>query len=396
MSGRGHQMRRALVVGELALTTMLLIGAGLLVRSFQRLGGVDLGMEVEGVVAIDLHGSAWYDLEGAAAQAQWDAVMAAIRAVPGVEEAGAMDYVPLGGSYSCDGVQRDDEPPPGPGEGMCAETRMVLPGAIETLGVQLVRGRLLQPTDLVDQPPVAVIDQNLADAMWPGEDPLGRRFAVHGNVHEVVGIAANMLHFGPGATVRPQLYLHASQDGWSGIQRGLTILARGSGVGALVAPLREAVAGVNASIAVGTVETLDGYLRQSLLANRFRTSLMTTFGLTALLLAVLGIGGVMAHSVSRRTREMGVRLALGAEPRDVRGLVLREGVRLIVLGVMLGVTAALAIAGTMDALLFEVGARDPSVYFTVVSLLGVATLTACYLPASRASRIDPIVALSSE
>ena len=396
MSGRGHQMRRALVVGQLALTTTLLIGAGLLVRSFQRLGGVDLGMRIEGVVSIDLHGSAWWDLEETAAQAQWDAVMAAIRAVPGVAGAGAIDYVPLGGSYSCDGVQRDDIPPPPRGEGMCAETRMVLPGAVSTLEVPLVRGRLLLPTDLLDQPPVAVIDQNLAEAMWAGEDALGKGFEVHGNVHEVVGIVGNMLHFGPGEAVRPQLYLHAAQDGWNGIQRGLTILARGTAVGSLVAPIRAAVAGVNASIAIGTVETLDGYLVKSLSAARFRTGLMGAFGLTALLLAVLGITGAMAYSVSRRTREMGIRLALGAEPTDVRGLVLREAVRLIFVGVMIGVTVALGVAGTLDTLLFEVGARDPSVYLTVVSVLTVATLTACYLPANRASRVDPIAALSSE
>ena len=201
---------------------------------------------------------------------------------------------------------------------------------------------------------------------------------------------------GPGEAVRPQLYLHAAQDGWNGIQRGLTILARGTAVGSLVAPIRAAVAGVNASIAIGTVETLDDYLVKSLSAARFRTGLMGAFGLTALLLAVLGITGAMAYSVSRRTREMGIRLALGAEPTDVRGLVLREAVRLIFVGVMIGVTVALGVAGTLDTLLFEVGARDPSVYLTVVSVLTVATLTACYLPANRASRVDPIAALSSE
>jgi hypothetical protein len=224
------------------------------------------------------------------------------------------------------------------------ETRMVLPGARSTLAVPLVRGRLLLETDLLDQPPVAVIDQNLADAMWAGEDALGKRFAVHGNVHEVVGIVGNLLHFGPGGTVRPQLYLHAAQDGWNGVSRGLTILARGSSVGSLVAPIRAAVAAVNASIAVGTVEALGGYLGKPLSASRFRTGLMAAFGLTALLLAVLGIAGVMAYSVSRRTREMGIRLALGAEAMDVRRLVLREGVRLIFLGVTIGVTVALGVA----------------------------------------------------
>ena len=394
-TGRGQRLRRALVVGELALTTGLLIGAGLLVRSFQRLGDVDLGMRPEGVATVTLHGSAWWELEPDAALAQWDAVMTAVRAIPGVESAGAMDYIPFGGSYSCDGVERDDVPPPAPGEGMCAETRMVLPGTLETLGVPLVRGRLLARTDLAEQPHVAIIDQKLADALWPGEDPIGKRFRVHNNVHEVVGIAGNMRHFGPAGEVRPQLYLHAPQDGWNGIQRGLTLVVRGPDAAALIGPIREAVAQVNGSIAVGTTGTLEGYLATSLSAERFRTGLMTSFALTALLLAVLGIAGVMSYSVSRRTREMGVRLALGAEPMEVRGLVLREGARLGVLGIGLGVVTALVLAGAMDqSLLFEIGARDPVVYGAVVVVLGVATAVACFVPASRASRVDPLKALA--
>ncbi|MEJ2205127.1 MAG: ABC transporter permease, partial [Gemmatimonadota bacterium] len=394
-SRRGRRLRRALVVGQLALTTALLVGAGLLGRSFQRLGAVDLGLTTEGVVSVELHGSAWWDLETEAALTQWDAVLEAVRSSPGVESAGAMDYVPLAGNYSCDGVRRDDRPPPEPGQGMCAETRMILPGTLETLGVPLIRGRMIERTDHGDQPYVVVIDQNLADAMWPGEDPIGKAMQVHGNVHEVVGIVGNMLHFGPAGDVRPQLYLHAPQDGWNGIRRGLTIVARGSDAGGLFAPIRAAVNGVNASIAVGTAETLEGFLSASLSAVRFRTGLMIAFALVALLLSVLGIAGVMSYSVSRRTREMGVRLALGAEPTRVRGLVLGEAVRLWVQGVGLGVAGALVVAGALnEVLLFEIGPRDPGVYAVVVGLLGITTTIACYVPARRASGVDPVRALS--
>lgn len=395
---RGHRLRRSLVVGELALTAMLLVGSGLLVRSFQQLGAVELGLQTEGVVGIDLHGSAWWALEPDAAQAQWDAVLEAVRAAPGIDAAGAIDYLPLAGSYSCDGIQRLDQPPAAPGEGRCAEVRVVLPGALESMGIALMRGRLLDARDGPDQPAAVVIDDNMAEAFWPEEndDPIGARIQVHTRVHEIVGIVRNMRHFGPGGAERPMLYLHAPQEGWNGIARGLTLVARGSDAGGLVAPIRSAVAEVNGSIAIGDIVTLDGLLRESLAGPRFRTALMAAFAITALLLALLGITAVMTYSVVRRTRELGVRLALGAKPTQVRGLVMGEGSRLIATGVLLGLTGASAIAGTLDRLLFEVSARDPAVYAIVAVVLGGVGLVACYLPALRASRVDAIAALTAE
>lgn len=393
---QGHALRRALVVGELALTVTLLVGAGLLVRSVQHLGGVDLGLRTRGVVAMPLHGSAWWDLDPEAAQAQWDAVLAAAASAPGVESVGAIDYVPLGEDYSCDGIRRPDRPPPAPGEGRCAEVRVVLPGILETLGVSLLAGRSIEARDRVDAPPVAVVDHNLADALWPGEDPLGRRLEVHTRIHEVVGVAADMLPFGPGGDVRPMVYLPAPQEGWNGITRGLTLLARGTEAAAIAAPLRAAVARVNPGIAVGPVDTLDGLLGRSLAGPRLRTALMGAFALAALLLALLGIAGVQSYSVSKRRRELGLRLALGAAPSEVRALVLWEAARLTVAGTVLGLLGSLAVAGAMKALLFQVGARDPAVYAVVALTLGVAALFACWVPASRASRVDPVVSLAAE
>jgi putative ABC transport system permease protein len=396
LSRSGSRLRRGFVVAELALTTALLIGSGLLVRSFQRLGAVELGLETEGVVGIDLHGSAWWDLEPAAAQAQWDDVLASVRAVPGVQAAGAIDYLPLSDDYSCDGIQRDDQPPPGPGEGRCAEVRVVLPGAIEAMRIPLVRGRLLDERDGPDQPGAAVIDENMAEAFWPGEDPVGAVIMVHTKQHEVVGIVGNMRHFGPGGTVRPMVYLHAPQEGWNGIARGLRLIARGPEAAALVDPIRRAVADVSSSIAIGDIATLDSLLRTNMAGARFRTLLMAAFGITALLLAVLGITGVMTYSVARRTRELGVRLALGAKPEEVRGLVVREGRRLVLQGVAIGLLGAATIADALRALLFEVSVRDPWVYGIVTALLIASAMLACYLPARRASRVDPIEALAIE
>lgn len=392
----GQRLRRGLVVGELALTTALLVGAGLLVRSFQRLDGVELGVRTAGVIGVELHGAAWGDLSPEAAQAQWDAVLEAVRAAPGVESVGAIDYLPLGGSYSCDGIQRVDQPPPAAGEGRCAEVRVVLPGALETLELALVRGRHIAESDGPDAPLVAVIDARMAEEFWPGEDPIGARFQVHTREHEVVGIVADMQHFGPGGATRPMVYLHAPQEGWNGIARGLALVARGGDAGALVSPIRRAVADVNASIAFGEFQPMDGLLDRTLAAPRFRTQLMVGFGLVALLLAVLGVAGVMSFSVTRRTPELGLRLALGARPAELRSLVLGEGVRLVAAGIAFGLAAALAMAGVVDRLLFEVGARDPSVYTVVALVLSACALAACWLPARRASALDPTVALNAE
>jgi putative ABC transport system permease protein len=394
---RGAQRaRRLLVVSQLALTTALLIGAGLLGRSLQRLGSVDVGLRTEGVVGVQLHGSAWSGFAAEAAQARWDAVLDAVRAQPAVTAAGAIDYLPLGGNYSCDGIEREDQPPPAPGEGRCAEVRVVLPGALEAMEIPLLRGRLMDDRDGADQPPVVVIDENMARAFWPSEDPLGARIRVHTRTHEVVGVVGNMLHFGPGGAVRPMLYLNAPQEGWNGISRGLAVVARGSDVPSLSAAIPAAVAEVDASIALAELQPLAQLLDRSLAAPRFRTYLMAAFGITALLLSVLGIAGLMSYSVARRRRELGVRLALGARADEVRGLVLREGTRLTAAGIAIGLGGAFAISGALEALLFDMSSRDPLVYGGVVSILALSTTVACYVPARRASKVDPVEALAAE
>jgi predicted permease len=385
-----------LVVGQLALTTTLLIATGLLGRSLFRLASVELGLRTEGVVGVPLHDSGWSGLSEEAAQAKWDGVLEAVREAPGVTAAGAIDYVPLGGDYSCDGVEREDQVPPAPGEGRCAEVRVVLPGALEAMGVPLIRGRLIDRSDDSDQPAVVVIDENMAGAFWPGEDPLGARIRVHLRTHEVVGVVGNVLHFGPGGEVRPMLYLPAPQEGWNGIARGLTVVARGSGQRSLPASVRGAVSRADPSVAQSEPKPLSDLLDERLTAPKLRTYMVAAFGSTGLLLSVLGVAGLMAYSVARRRRELGVRLALGAREDEVRGLVLRDAMRLVVVGVAVGLTGALGVAGTLEALLFDVDARDPLVYGGAVTVLTLSALLACYVPARRASRVDPVEALAAE
>jgi len=392
---RGQRVQRMVVVGEVSLTAMLLVAAGLLLRSFQELGRVDLGFQTDGVVTMELHYSSFRRLETEEAKVEWDEILLAAGSVPSVRQAGAMDFVPLGPSYSCDGVSRADEPPPGPGEEQCAETRSTLPGALEALGIPLIRGRMIFGTDDLDAPPVVLVDESMAQAHWPEEDPIGKPLRVHDGVHEVVGVVGDIQHFGAGRAHRPTVYIPTPQEGWMGSRRGLALVIRGDGpTHELVAPVRRAVLDVNPSIAFREVTTLSYLQDQNLAAPRFRTFLLGVFGLAALVLAVLGIGGVMTHSVARRVREMGVRLAVGAKPSEVRGLIVREGLFLTIVGLALGMGSAAVLGGFLDALLFEVTARDPLVFGGAALVILVVGGLSSFLPGLRASRVNPVEALS--
>ncbi len=394
---RNRGLQRSLVVVEVAMTAVLVVGAGLLLRSFQGLGQVDLGLDTEQIVTLELHGSAWWDLDQDAAAVQWHGVLETVASVPGVQEVGAMDYVPLGGSYSCDGVSRADRPRPPPGEGRCAETRSVLPGAVKALGIPLVRGRLLEKADSRESPLVIVIDAAMAEAFWPDEDPIGKPLNVHTKVHEVVGIVENIGHFGPGGIRRPTVYIPTAQEGWSGATRGLALVVRSAeNPSSLVPAIRAAVWEVNPSIAFGEVHTLAHLLKRNLTGPKFRSFLLAAFGLTGILLASLGIGGVLAHSVSRRTREMGIRMAVGASPGEVMGLVIREGLTLTGVGLILGLMGAAALGQFVRSLLFEVSAVDPLVFLSVPVVLALAGAVASLAPALKAASVDVGVSLNSD
>ncbi len=394
---RGQRLQRGLVVAGVSLTAVLLVVAGLLLRSFQELGHVDLGFQTAGVMTIDLHYSAWRGLTPVEAAVQWDEVLTAARSVPGVRQAGAIDFVPLGPSYSCDEVSRADEPAPGPGEGQCAETRSTLPGALEALGISLVRGRMISDTDDLDAPPVVLVDESMARTHWPEEDPIGKTLRVHTQVHEVVGVVREIQHFGAGMAQRPTVYIPTPQEGWSGPRRGLALVVRGEGrASGLVGLVRRAVLEVNPSIAFGDVATLRSLQDQSLAGPRFRAFLLGAFGMAGRVLAILGISGVMTCSVARRVREMGVRMAVGADPSEVLGLIVREGVTLTVVGLTLGMAGAAVLGGFLDALLFEVTARDPAVFVSAAVVVLCVGALSSYLPALRASRVNPVEALSFE
>lgn len=397
-TGRHGRLRRGLVLVEVALTVVLLFGSGLLLRTFDALLRVDLGVRTESLLTASLHGSAWYGLEPEAAAAKWDAVLASVRSVPGVALAGAIDIVPLGDNQSCDGTRRADLPPPPPGEGLCTEVRSVTPGAVEALGIGLLAGRAPDERDRADAARVAFVDRTASELLWnDGEEVLGTALVIHGETFTVAGIVESVRHFGPGEPSQPQVYLPAPQEPWNGIARGLSLVVASAGTQPIAeAALRTAVHDVDPGIAVTELRTGDALVSGRVSGPRFRTVLLTLFAVTALLLAVVGLAGVMAFSVRRRTREIGLRVALGAGGSEVAAMVLREGLTVTLGGLVVGTAAALVMSRWISGMLFGVAPTDPVTLGGVwVVLLAVAAL-ACWLPARWAARVDPVRSLAVE
>ena len=220
-------LRRGLVLCQVATSVVLVIGAGLLLQTFQNLQQVELGVERDGMITMNLHGAAWWDLETDVAAAQYRQILDRVEGLPGVEIAGAIDVVPLSDNYSCDGVTPLDQPPPAPGQGRCAEVRSATPGALAALGVQLRAGRLLEWRDDANATGSMVVSQRTGDVFWPGEELLGKQALIHSDTFTVVGVVADIRHFGPEADVEPMVFLSALQEPWNGITRGLSLVVRG-------------------------------------------------------------------------------------------------------------------------------------------------------------------------
>lgn len=392
-----RRLHRGLVVGEIALSMVLLVGATLLVTTLRRLTTTDLGLDRPGVIAVGLHGAGWWDLENDAATVRYREILERIDALPGVEGAGAIDIVPLSSGFSCDGVRPEDRPPPAPGEGHCAEVRAVMPGATEALGIPLRAGRPLAFADDEHSPRVMVVSAGMAESFWPGKDPIGERASIHGESFEVVGVVGDISTFGPGEAARPMVYLAAAQEPWNGSARGLNLLVRGaSDVSALVGPIREVIRSIDPTIPLFGIRTLDDLLSERTAGARFRSVVLSGFAGVALLLAVVGIGGVLAYAVRQRYKELGIRQALGASPGRLRAMIVGEGLGLVLVGAGVGAVAALGLSSLLRPFLFEVSAREPVILLGGAVFLTATVLLGCYFPARRAARIDPVAALRSE
>jgi putative ABC transport system permease protein len=392
-SRRGFQ--RALVAAETALALVLLAGAGLLVKSFLRMRSVDPGFRPEGVLSmsVNLPPAAYPDAARRLAYAR--EALANLEKVPGVTAAALVTRVPLRPGSSSRGVKIEGRSytPEQHVEKVIPNYAAVSPGYFHTLGIPVLSGRDFSRDDAPGRPKVAVVSASLAEAFWPGESPIGRRLELNQDKFEVVGVVGDVHTATLWQRPLPLLYAPFEQDPWI-FMSFVTRTARAPS--SIAGGVRRAIQAVDESLPVTGVRTLEQVVSESLGPRRFQAGLIGAFAGLALVLAMMGIYGVMSYAVAQRTREIGIRAALGAEPGRLFREVVGEGLRVVGLGALLGLAGAYVVRSALTSLLFEVSPFDPLTFTLVLLLLVVVAACACLVPARRAMRVDPVVALRTE
>ncbi|MFI5127378.1 MAG: ABC transporter permease [Candidatus Acidiferrales bacterium] len=397
--GKQKRLRDALVVVELAISVVLVVGAGLTLKSLYRVLNAEQGFNAPGVM------SASFGLPDAKYKTEIERrqfveqLVAKVNAIPGVEAAGIKNPL-LGGMQT--GFAVEGQPKPTPGHYPSTEVSRITPGALQAMGATLLRGRFFTAADNKTAGPVCIVDEAMARKYWPGQDPIGKHIGISlGEMKPgetppwtaVVGVIRTIKNYGADQPVLVETLLpYAQYPGSAGniLMRSTTDPAQ------LIPTLRATVQSIDPDLPLYDVRRLESVVDANVAPRRLSVSLLGGFAGLALLLAAVGIYGVMAYAVTSRTHEIGIRMALGADPRSVMRLVLSQGARLAVVGVMIGIVAALALTRAMASLLFQVRATDPVTYAGVAILLIVVALAACYIPARRAMRVDPMVALRYE
>ena len=388
-----RRLRDLLVSGEMALAVAVLIGAGLLIRSLTTIQGVDPGFDTDDTIAftVIVPSSRYPEMEQV--QRFKEDLVDRIQALPGVEETTCSSSLPLSSRNTDTGFRIVGQPDPAPGEGPVAWYRKVAPGYLEQMGIPLRQGRGITPDDRAGTPMVAVVNESFLRAYLQGSSPLGQRFEAGGTTAEIVGVAGNVHHFGLRSDEPPAMYLAFRQFP----DRFIEFAVESEGDShALVPSLRETVAGLDPDMAIFNVRTMEEAVASSYAGPRLTVILLGLFALLAIVLASVGLYGVLSYSVARRWREMGIRMALGAGSAEVRNMVVRHGLVLCGIGVVVGTLAALAGGRLIRSQLFGVEAWDPLTYGAVALLLLAVGTAAAWLPARRATRVDPVEALRME
>jgi putative ABC transport system permease protein len=386
-----RRVRSLLVVSEVALALVLLIGSGLMLKSFYRLLTTDTGMRPERVVTMSVslpratyqNYVTWADF--------YERALAALRATPGVTAAGAINDLPLGGESAIGlQVQVAGRPASDRERSLGAQRSLITPGYLAALGIPVVRGRDFTAADDAGAPKVILINQALARSLFPNDNPLGQQLNVAGNTLTIVGVVGDVRGRRMDRPAAPQMFMASAQLP----SRYMSLVVRtAADPTRVVGALRAAIHSVDAALPVYNVRTMQEVVSQSVAPRRSDTLLLGLFAALALVLATLGIYGVMAYTVARRTHEIGIRMALGAELGDVMGMVLRHGLGLTLTGVVIGIAGALALTRVLSSLLFEVSATDPLTFVGVTVLLVAVAVIASYLPARRAARVNPVIAM---
>lgn len=390
-----NRLRGALVVAELSLAIVLLAGAGLMIRSFTALRQVRLGFEPNHALTAEIAIPPRKYRSDTAQAAFFKEVERRIAALPGVRAVGAISFLPLTGERSSSGFIIPGRPAPAKGDEPVGDMRAVTPGYFAAMGIPITAGRPLTDADGAGSPSVAVVSETLARTFWPNESAVGKfiDYEWYKMEHvQIVGVAGDVHHEGVDKQPFMEIYRPLPQFAYS----AMTVVVRTMGdPSPLERSVREVVRSIDRDQPVGRLETMSALVASSLGTSRLSTMLFGLFGIVGLVLASVGIYGVMSYGVVQRTREFGVRMALGARPADVRTMVVRQGAVLTLAGIVIGLAGALVLTRLMRTLLFAVTPSDPITYVAIVMALCAVALVASYLPARRATRVDPVIALST-
>lgn len=404
-SGRGsgpaasrNRLRSALVISEIAMTLVLLVCAGLLIRTVVRLRNVDTGFNATNILAMNIGlPSVKYPKPEAVASFNKQ-ISERIAALPGVKATGTTSVLPLSANFDGRGLVVEDHPKP-PGEEITVDLYVTTPGYLQAMEIPLLKGRLITEQDTKDSPNIALINKTMAAQFWPNQDPMGKRIKFAGDPkntqpwRSIVGIVSDVSQYALDKRAPMQIYLPHAQVP---TRFNTVVVKTTNDPTAMIGAIRREILAVDKDQAVFNVTTLEQLLGDSILVRKFFMLLLLVFAALALILAAVGIYGVMSYVASQRTYEIGIRMALGAQTRDVLKLIIGNGMALALIGVVAGLAGAFALTRLMAGLLFGVTATDAVTFISVSAGLIFVALLACYIPARRATKIDPLVALRYE
>jgi putative ABC transport system permease protein len=393
---RGNRMRALLVIAEVAVSLVLLIGAGLLINSFLRLRNLDPGFNSQNLLTMRIVLPDLKYPDQAHRSAFYTDLIQRVEALPGVKSAAVTTNLPLYRQGNSTGVEIEGRPAPPPGQEIIITTRVISPKYLTTMGIPLLRGRQFGPEETAKMPGAVIISETMARRYWPNEDPLGKRLTPGRNAgpedwFQIIGIAKDVKQFELTAASKPQMYLPYVQADFFA-PRDLVVKTDVDPIG-MAATVRRAVWEIDKDQPVSNIKTMDEIAAESVARQRFSMLLLAIFAGVALVLAAVGIYGVMSYSVTQRRNEIGIRMALGAQRSDVLKLTVGQGLKLVLVGVSVGLVGAFVLTRLMVSLLFGVGATDPGTFIGISVILVSVALIASYIPARRATKVDPLVAL---